>query len=388
VAKKDSDKLKIEPLDPEADTLEQTEEDVSDVDVDEEEFEDDDQDDHTSLSTHILRVLGILLIGAFGALWAGPKLAPKLPAGLKPVAEFLAPQATVNAKIAGLKAELEDRIAKAETAGNKADTLAQIRPEIEGLKTENADLAAKLADISKTVKALQDRVTELQTEIANITARQALTSQNGQVSEGALKQLEVKLAAIANAQETLNQSQNLAVKAQQDAKDKLRMADATEALAQISDALKTGVPFEKAIDRFVKVSGINPPVALSDIASSGTPALSTLKKQFPELARTALRDDAAANADSGTVAKFTAFLKSQIGSRSLAPQQGDSLDAVLSRVEAALTADDLQTAVAETALLSAQAKQTMGPWITSLTQLNAAFRATRSLQQNLTTTQN
>ncbi len=389
MAKKDSDKPETDPLEKETEALAGAEEVVSDVDFDEEELEDDEHEDAPApLSKRILQVLSILVIGAVGALWAGPKLAPMLPEGLKPVAEFLAPQADMNAKIAGLRAELESRIAKAETAGNKAEVLAKIRPEIEGLKTRNADLAAKVASVSKTAKTLQDSLTELQTEITNITARQALTSQNGQVSEGALKQLEAKLTAIASAQERLNKSQNLAVKAQQDAKAKLRMADATEALGQISNALKAGAPFQKAMDRFVAVSGINPPAAVSDIASTGTPALSTLKKQFPELARRALRKDEAVNADTSTVAKFTAFLKSQIGTRSLDAQQGDSLDAVLSRIEAALQTGDLQTAVAETTSLSAPAKQTMGQWITSLTQLNAASNAVRTLQQHLTTTLN
>ncbi len=389
MATKDSDKTKAEPLKDKTDTLEEPKEIVSDDDFGEATFDDDEhEDDPAALSVRILRVLAILLMGAIGALWAGPKLAPMLPAGLKPVAEFLAPQANMNAKITGLRAELEDRIAKAETASNKTDVLAQITPELDALKTKNTELATSLASFSQSAKALKVSLTELQLEVSNITAHQAMTSQSGQVSEQALKRLETKLAAITAAQQKLNDSQSMAVEAQQDAEGKLRMASATATLAKISGALKIGGSFQTALDDFANISTLTPPTALTAISSSGTPPLAILKKQFPELARTALRNDTAANNGGSTVAKLTSFLKSQIGTRSLDPQLGDSLDAVLSRIEAGLEQANLQAALTETALLSAAAKQTMGPWITSLAQLNNALRAVQTLQHKLATGKN
>jgi hypothetical protein len=126
---------------------------------------------------------------------------------------------------------------------------------------------------------------------------------------------------------------------------------------------------------------------LVNISKTGTASLSELKKQLPELSRTVLRDDAAANAGISAIGKFTAFMKSQVGTRSLEPQQGDGMDAVLSRIEAALDKDDLAKALTETETLTDAAKLTMGKWIASLAQLKRANDALQSVHEQLSTAQ-
>ncbi|MBL4750216.1 MAG: hypothetical protein JKX71_06490 [Amylibacter sp.] len=376
---------------PEADTIkddETTQDVVEETSEDEavfDEQEEPEEEEERNLSSGILRVLAILAVGAVGGIWAAPKIAPMLPAGLKPVAEFLSPQADTSAQITALQTDFEARLAKVEAAGDQQEVITQITPVLDQLKSKDADLGANIDALSQSTKVLKDSLAALQADLTKITARQALTSQNGQVSDEALQQFEDKLAAITDAQQKLNQSQSQAVEAQQDASSKLRMAEATSALAQITNALKAGKPFQAALTRLSNATDITAPAGLTDIAGKGTPPLPALKKQFPDLARTALHNDAAASAGDTTLGLFTSFLKSQVGTRSLEPQSGDNLDAVLSRIEAALDAGDTAATLTETAALSAPAQETMAEWIAALTRLNTATSAVQAVQQQLTT---
>ena len=341
-------------------------------------------EDHISLSSRILRFLAIFTVGVVVALWAGPKIAPVLPAGLKPVAEFLSPQADISAQIETVEAKLELRIAEIEAANLQQDTIDQIKLLLDQLDAKDADFSTSIAMLSDNIQALQSAFDAVQSEIAEVSARQALTSEGGTVSEEVITQFEEKLAAIIAAQQDLNKSQAQVTEVQQDAASKLRWANA---LSQITDALETGRPFAKALDQLGDINGIVIPTELSDVATQGAPSLFDLKKQLPQLARVAIRADIKARADESILNKFTSFLKSQVGTRSLEPQAGDTMDAVFSRIEGALDERDLSTALAETNALSDLAKETMKDWVAALAKLTGATLAVQSLQQQLTIAQ-
>lgn len=344
-------------------------------------------EDHISLSSRILRFLAIFTVGVVVALWAGPKIAPVLPAGLKPVAEFLSPQADISAQIETVEAKLVLRIAEIEAANLQQDTIDQIKLLLDQLDAKDADFSTSIAMLSDNIQALQSAFDALQSEIAEVSARQALTSEGGTVSEEVITQFEEKLAAIIAAQQDLNKSQAQVTEVQQDAASKLRWANAANALSQITDALETGRPFAKALDQLGDINGIVIPTELSDVATQGAPSLFDLKKQLPQLARVAIRADIKARADESILNKFTSFLKSQVGTRSLEPQAGDTMDAVFSRIEGALDERDLSTALAETNALSDLAKETMKDWVAALAKLTGATLAVQSLQQQLTIAQ-
>ena len=344
-------------------------------------------EEHVSLSSRILRFLAIFTVGVVVALWAGPKIAPVLPAGLKPVAEFLSPQADISAHIETVEAKLELRIAEIETATLQQDTIDQIKVFLDQLDAKDADLSTSIAMLSDNIQGLQGAFDAVQSEIAEVSARQALTSEGGTISEEVITQFEEKLAAIIAAQQDLNKSQAQATEVQQDAASKLRLANATNALSQVTDALETGQPFTKALDHLSGINGVVIPAELSDVAAQGAPSLFDLKKQLPQLARIAIRADIKARSDESILNKFTSFLKSQVGTRSLEPQSGDTMDAVFSRIEGALDERDLGTALAETNALSDLAKETMNDWVTALAKLAGATLAVQSLQQQLTIAQ-
>jgi hypothetical protein len=229
---------------------------------------------------------------------------------------------------------------------------------------------------------------QVQTDLAEANARQALPANGGSASEDALKQFEEQLAAITSAQQELSQSQTKALDAQQDAEGKLRLASAANTVSKISSALEKGMPFAEELSQLSEISGLNISANLTNAGQEGTPSLITLKRQFPKLARIALREEAAANSGDGIVSKFSSFLKSQVGSRSLEPKAGDELDSILSRMEGSLDAGDLEDVLSEAQNLVEPAKQTLAVWVKSLGNLNNALIALQSLQAQLATVQN
>ncbi|CAM5310654.1 hypothetical protein FALB51S_00807 [Frigidibacter albus] len=108
-------------------------------------------------------------------------------------------------------------------------------------------------------------------------------------------------------------------------------------------------------------AGLTVPEPLSALPG-GVPTLGSLQDSFPEAARKALAASLPVTAGTGTWDRVGAFLQAQTGARSLAPREGTDPDAVLSRAEAALTAGDLQGALAELEGLPAEGRAATAAW--------------------------
>ena len=94
-------------------------------------------------------------------------------------------------------------------------------------------------------------------------------------------------------------------------------------------------------------------------AQNGVPTLAALQNTFPDAARAAL--NAVRGQEGGT--GITAFLKRQLGARSVAPREGADTDAVLSRAENALRNGQIDTALSELDGLPEAAKMALGDWL-------------------------
>src|SRR5690606_16625940 len=106
------------------------------------------------------------------------------------------------------------------------------------------------------------------------------------------------------------------------------------ALSRIETAMDSGAGYASAIADLRQL-GITVPEPLIAAAETGVPTQPALEARFPEAARAALA--AARSADAGGEGGgFGAFLKTQLGARSLEPREGTDPDAILSRAEAAL----------------------------------------------------
>ncbi|MEO0371247.1 MAG: mitofilin family membrane protein, partial [Pseudomonadota bacterium] len=143
----------------------------------------------------------------------------------------------------------------------------------------------------------------------------------------------------------------------------------------------SGAPFGDVLAQLTD-TGVDVPVTLSD-ASGGIPTLASLQETFPEAARAALAADRAAAAESGETGGLTGFFKSQLGARSLTPQEGDGTDAVLSRAEAALRDGNLADALSEIETLPEVAQPAMADWVAMAAGREGAVNAAKTLSDSL-----
>ena len=79
--------------------------------------------------------------------------------------------------------------------------------------------------------------------------------------------------------------------------------------------------------------------------------------------------------------RVAAFLRRHTNARSLAPRDGDDVDAILSRAEAALSSGDVAGALAELETLPPEAAAPMQNWIDDAESRAAATAAMNELNQ-------
>lgn len=334
-----------------------------------------------SFSARVLKGLVLLVAGAGIALWGAPKLAPILPAGLAPVATFLAPQSGVSES----QMQLEDRVAQLEAKLVSNNPMAEIDPKLSALMQADTDLNAQLEKTTHSISAMQSEISSLKFELASMSAKQLVSAQAGSASQASLEALEAKLVEINTAQSALGLAQETALGAKVDAGRQLDLSQANVALQNIGTALQNGLPFTDKLAAVENVAELQIPDALRGVAQAGVASVATLKSDLPALARRALREVAAATVDDSVVGKFTSFLKTQVGTRSLEPQTGDSADAVLSRIEAALEANKLSDVLSETAKLPEAAKNIFADWTVAVAKRASAVSAVAQLQSQLAT---
>jgi hypothetical protein len=151
----------------------------------------------------------------------------------------------------------------------------------------------------------------------------------------------------------------------------------------VAAALDTGEPFEDALLELAEATGLDAPEALSAVAAEGVPAIAELQGGFPAAARAAIEADIRNGVEEGNVNRMQAFLKTQLGTRSLEPKEGDSADAVLSRAEAALKTGDLDAVLAEIETLPEAAKPAFADWRTLAETRARALTAGTALAEEL-----
>ncbi|MGB3408558.1 MAG: hypothetical protein WBA67_13825 [Jannaschia sp.] len=296
-------------------------------------------------------VLGGLLAGAIGfaaATFVAPPTAPAA-VDMSRVDDLEARLAAMDAtsddtvdvsNLAAAQAELSTRIDALEQAlppATPADGTAEASTEV-AADTEATD--ALRADLA----ALQAQVDGLPVPDAGLTDR--------------LAAFETRLATLE--QETIvveNTAEDLAREA---------------ARNQLVLAMDSGLPFDEPLD----VLGGDVPEALTAMAGTGVATPSELATEFAPLAREALAEARRVEPVDGN--PVTAFLRRQTGARSLEPREGTDADAVLSRMEAAVRAGDVEAALNEAALLPDEARTVLADW---LARAEARVAARSALQE-------
>lgn len=375
------------------------EEDIKDVTPEpEEEHEHEEDEHHVSFAARSLQILALLAVGTVFGLWAGPRVAPHLPEGMAPVAAWLSPQtnastealevlrAETGARLELLEAgiqreEIETRLANFQTdivnplrdqmkalsdqmeAADSTAVEARLwaaEGRVEGLVAELESLRSMLgsmaeeggaisADTVASIAAYRTRIDALQAQVDEITARQGeLAHAVSQVEVSAGQQVEEAQELVETASETALTAQNKAA--------------LSTALTEVETALQTGAGFADSLVNVAGVTGRPAPEALIT-ASGGIQTLEALEQSFPLVAHAAIRADVAGGNSGGGLSGLGSFLRSQVATRSLTPQEGGSADAVLSRLEAALKLGDLAGVSAEAENLPEAAAVEMADWL-------------------------
>lgn len=288
--------------------------------------------------------------------------------------------AEIEGQIGALAQDLQDRLS--DVAGRidgAADRIAAVESELgQSLETVRSEVGSSLGGVNEALAGIDDRLTAVErrplTESSE-TARQAFASyeeeleqlrgtlaEQREAAEAAAAQMEQRAnAAAAKAEQVRSEAEARAAEAAERAARVEREATAREALARLDAAIERGDPFEAPLERLAGQTDI--PEALSASAASGVTPLPELRALFPPLARAALDASIRETVEDDPVSRVGAFLRSQAGVRSLEPRDGDDPDAVLSRAEAALRANDLDTATEEIGALPEAGQSVLSDWV-------------------------
>lgn len=296
------------------------------------------------------------LIGGALAAGMGFGLAHYVPGGW-PLQDTAALKATLAAQTDTI-AKLEDRLATVESTKMPditplMETLSALNGRVAGLENGPAERAEDLA-------AIKDSIAALQAHIAGLP----VGATTGEVPANVA-------ALAAEAEARLQEAEAQAARMKAEAEALTRAAVAQAAYGRLQTAVDAGTPFAAILPDL----GAEVPDALRAHAETGLPSLATLQETFPEAARLAIESALRADMGDSWTERAASFLLSQTGARSLTPREGSDPDAILSRAEAALSASDLDTALAEIATLPEPAKAAMATWQAQAEQRQAGLKA-------------
>ncbi len=265
--------------------------------------------------------------------------------------------------------------------------------DLSGVQSRLAVLSDRIAktseDLSTRIDALDQRMTVLEGLDARLTALEKRPVEQG-ASDQAIAAYDRELTAlrasiaeqrteVENLLKSARESENQARALESDAAKSAQVAATQARLAQLRIAIDSGSPYGDLLQALGD-DGLTIPDQLRAGADSGVPTLAELVDGFPDAARAAL---AAARAQSPDGGGIGAFLKRQLGARSVTPRPGDDPDAVLSRAEAAVRGGDLATALNEISTLPEAAVAAMSDWTGQARERLAATAAVDTLAQGL-----
>ncbi len=247
------------------------------------------------------------------------------------------------------------------------------QPDLSGIQQGQQTLLAQLA-------ALEQRLGEIEARPPTPAEPADLSGLEGEVAE--LRALLAQGRQDAAALETEAQARAAAEAAAAEAERAARETERRAHFARLQAALNAGEPFAEPLEQ-LQATGMTVPETLQAAAESGVPSREALRQSFPQAARPALAAALEETAGDAPADRVQNFLRAQLGVRSLAPREGDDPDAVLSRAEAAVTQDDLATALAELEALPPQGRAQMAGWIEDAQARLAAEEAVAGLSDTL-----
>ena len=308
-----------------------------------------------------------------------------------------------TAEIQQLNTRLSDRITTLEqqiaelAAVEKAPDNSGLQADFENLKTALAGKTNDLSDrLGVTEVQLKDALARLDAAQAKLAER--LSVSGGQLSDTASElvagygaeiedlktrledqlkansELSKKIDAVSQAATTqLTEAREKVAALTESAVETVKTADVSVAVTRLQAAFDTGKSYADQLAKIAKDAAVDIPDALLKPADQGVVPLLQLQQDFPDAARKGLKASIKATAGDGIGDKLAAFVKAQVGARSLEEKAGDDPDAVLSRAQGALNRGELQNSVDLVEKLPVEGQTAMADWLNAAhTRLNAA----------------
>ncbi len=274
--------------------------------------------------------------------------------------------------------------------------IAELRKAIEAqardFSAQAKGLQSRLAALGDKLKSLQDSMVsgatqaggagvelfdQLRAEVESLrkqladeqATREALANRIDLVSKAVNEQL-------ASAQEKVSQFSKAAQQA-------VREADLAKTKERLRAAVETGRAYGELLGKIARDAAISIPQALKGGADTGVPTLTQLQEEFPPAARRALKASITAQAQGDSWTRFKAWMRAQVGMRSLKMREGDDPDAILSRAEAALKVGNLERAIDLVKTLPDAGVAEMQGWLSSAERRLAVQKALNEFESAL-----
>ena len=310
-----------------------------------------------------------LICGGIITLSFSTKISALLPSGMAPLARFLSPsEALAIERIQIYKLETDNRLNKIENIKhpNVDLKIKELRDEI---SNDIAQISKELTEIDNS--KIENRLSELEKKITNtLTLVDELvfnSSKNVIINDSPLnknydliiKKLRSEITFLSNQQNLLIEQFNTLKNANLNTFKK-NSKDLND-FDKIKEALNFGGPYKLALEEISKKEIQIPKVLLDN--SEGVVTMNYLKTNFPTVAHASLKASLKQSDESGLGGKLLGFLKSQVTVRSLDAQEGNSINAILSRMQVALNNDDLSEVIRQSSDLNGAAKSEIKDWL-------------------------
>ncbi len=298
------------------------------------------------------------------------------------------------------EAETASRLSSLEQSIADLPPAADLTPLTEDVAQLRADTEGGLADLGARVETLRSDLTTRLDEIEiRLSEIERAPNEDGTLAEDAIARWQEdidalrarlqaqadEIAAMADdASARLQEAEQSADQVEAEAAAVTARAQARAALAELEVALETGAPYLEPLDELRATAEAEVPQPLANAAETGVPSPTELAESYPNSARDALalaRREGLSGEEGGRV---TSFFRDAFQLRSTAAQEGDTVNAVLSRAEAAVRDGRVDAALTEIETLPQPVQDAMSDWTDAAQKRVEALAAVQSLSQTLT----
>jgi hypothetical protein len=238
---------------------------------------------------------------------------------------------------------------------------------LDPMRAGSAAQDQQLMALSQEISTLEQALAQMEEEIAAAGSGEGLTALEERVGalegDGASADVEAGLADLVARLESVEAERQALTERVAALEEEIADRSAEESInqafaaARLKSAIDRGGAFAPALQAFAAVAPDHPAVAaLDDFAETGVPTRDQLADRFPDVAQEMLTAVHAGAADDGMIDRLMASARSVVTVRPTGAVEGESVEAIIARMEAAIGEGDLAAAIAEWESLPETAK--------------------------------